>query len=205
MTRSSVLTVAAPVTDRAMTTLATAKDELDITNNKSDARITRWIREESGVIEDHTKRVWVSEAVVETFFASERSPEKLTLNRRPVTAIASVTEDDVALVPGDYLLDAQAGLLIRLDSNGLPALWAASCTVVSYTGGYTSIQALPPGIEKACLRLLQHRTSARGRDPSLRSISLPGLQDESYFGGATDGGLPTEVCDLLEPYIEHRL
>lgn len=214
---SSILTVLADAPTRDLTTLATVKDELGITDGESDARLSRWIREVSGLVESYCNRVFAQQTVQETFrFA--RGPEAwvrdnhrlvLQLKRRPVASIASVTEDTTALVAGaDFEADLTLGHVWRLISDMTTsrriAFQSANLVSVVYTGGYALMGGLPYPIEQACLGLLKHRWAARRRDPLLRSQNIPGVIEQQYWVGAVgdNGALPPEIEDLLTAYRE---
>ncbi len=222
---SSILTVTTPARTRDLTTLATVKDEFGIKDTKSDARLRRWIRDASGAIETYTRRVWAMETVTETFYHRQGSnsfyrawvypnrhgssielPHALCLARYPVTNVVSITEDGTALATTDYLWDEPQGIVYRLTTDGTPISWYGSTTVITYTAGYDLLDGLPPEVEQACLTLLKHRRSSRGRDPLLRQISVPGVQEETYWvGGIGDNAaVPPEVAGLLAQHIDMR-
>ncbi len=196
----SLLTVLTPASSRALTTLATVKDELGITDDESDARLHRWIDEASGRIEAYLDRILASETVQETFRLSG-APACLRLARRPVTAIASAEVDGATLAADQYEIDAPAGLLYPI-SGQQRIRWFGRTVIVTYTGGYTSVETLPRPIEAACLGLLRHRWAARDRDPLLRSLAIPGVATEQYWvGAAGEGGdIPPEIAALLDPF-----
>ncbi len=197
---SSLLTVLTPASSRALTTLTTIKDEIGITDDSADARLQRWIDDESERIETYLGRVLASETVRETFRLTG-APGCLRLARRPVTAITSIAVDGVMLASDQYEIDATAGLFYPI-SGEQRVRWFACTVIVTYTAGYTSIGALPRPIETACIGLLRHRWAARDRDPMLRSLAIPGVVTEQYWVGATgdDGAMPPEIAALLDPF-----
>ena len=197
---SSLLTVLTPASSRALTTLATVKDEIGITDDTADARLQRWIDEASERIETYLGRVLASETVRETFRLTG-APGCLGLARRPVAAVASIGVDGAALASDQYEIDATAGLLYPI-SGDQRVRWFGYTVIVTYTAGYTSISALPRPIEAACLGLVRHRWAARDRDPMLRSLAIPGVATEQYWVGATgdDGDMPHEIAALLDPF-----
>ena len=71
----SLLTVLTPASSRALTTLANVKDEIDVTSDDSDARLERWIVEESERIETYLGRVLAQEVVQETFRLHDRATQ----------------------------------------------------------------------------------------------------------------------------------
>jgi hypothetical protein len=197
---SSLLTVLTPASSRALTTLATVRDEIGITDDAADARLERWIDEASERIETYLARVLAAETVRETFRLTG-APGCLGLARRPVTAITSIDADGVTLASDQYEIDAAAGLLYPI-SGDRRVRWSASTVIVTYTAGYMSVEALPRPIETACIDLLRHRWAARDRDPMLRSLAIPGVVTEQYWVGATgdDGAMPPEIAALLDPF-----
>lgn len=210
----SLLTVLTPASNRALTTLAAVKDEIDTTGGDSDARLLRWIAEESERIETYLGRLLAQEVVQETFRLHDRAnrltvaPDCVRLGRRPVTAIASIEVDGASLTTDDCELDAGPGLLYRLHQvwGENRCRWFGFKVVVTYTAGYPSIAALPRPIEAACLGLIRHRWAARGRDPMLRSLAIPGVATEQYWVGATgeDGDMPPEIAAMLDPFRDVR-
>ena len=203
----SLLTVLTPASNRVLTTLDAVRDEIDATAGDTDTRLSRWIAQESDRIETYLGRVLAEEGLRETFRLHDHShrlttmPVCLRLARRPVTAIASIETDGVALPAGQYEADAGAGLLYRLHCDRR-VRWCGRTVVVTYTGGYASIGAMPRPVEAACLGLIRHRWSARGRDPMLRSLAIPGVATEQYWVGTTgdDGDMPPEIAALLDPF-----
>ena len=197
---SSLLTVLTPASSRALTTLATVKDEIGITDDGADARLQRWINEASERIETYLDRVLTAETVRETFRLTD-APACLRLARRPVTVIDSIDVDGVTLASNQYEVDVAAGLLFLM--NGPRRVRWFGCTVIiTYTAGYVSVAALPRPIETGCISLLRHRWAARDRDPMLRSLAIPGVATEQYWIGAIGEGcdLPLEVAALLDPF-----
>ncbi len=197
---SSLLTVLTPASTRALTTLATVKDEIGITGDEADERLQRWIDEASERIETYLGRVLASETVRETFRLTG-APACLRLARRPVATIATIDVDGVTLASGQYEIDATAGLLHPV-SGDRRVRWFGRTVIITYTAGYVSIGALPRPIETACLGLVRHRWAARDRDPMLRSLAIPGVVTEQYWVGATgdDGDMPPEIAALLDPF-----
>jgi len=197
---SSLLTILTPASSRALTTLVTVKDEIDITDDAADARLLRWIDEASERIETYLGRVLAAETVRETFRLTG-APGCLRLTRRPMTTIASIDVDGVTLARDQYEVDATAGLLYAI-SGEQRARWFACTVTVTYTAGYASVEVLPRPIETACLGLVRHRWAARDRDPMLRSLAIPGVATEQYWVGATgdQGDMPPEIAALLDPF-----
>lgn len=128
--------------------------------------------------------------------------EVVSVTPPPATTTAS-TLFTLETVP-DYLIDEIDGLLYRLDCNGNLIKFSGSQIVVSYTGGYVVPTNTPLDLEQACIQLVTLRYFTAQRDPTLRSINIPGVQEETYWVGARgdDGAMPPEIAGLLEPYRE---
>jgi hypothetical protein len=226
--QATSLVVMTPAASYDMTTLDVVKDELAITDTSADARLKRWITASSRTIQNYTRRVFAQETVVETFYQSGVNAGiplgvpivppliplamprydamwAIRLKRFPVGAMASITVDGNTLDTSGYFLDANCGLLYRTDSSGNPVRWLCQQVVVTYTGGYAD--NLPPDLELACITLVRGLWFASRRDPSLRQISIPNVQEETYWVGqrGDDGAVPPEVAGRLDPYREVSL
>jgi hypothetical protein len=221
----SVLTVTVPAASLNLTTLAIVKDELDIIDAAQDTRLARWISEASSQIHRWINRSLVSETVSELFpgcgssrpdwmFGDVRrsldnggthATYRLLLARFPVSSIDSVVIDDGdPLDAATYTLDGEKGVLY------LP-YWSGSKIVVVYTGGYaltatSGVQTMPGAVVQAATAMVCLRHAMRGRDPSLRSVDVPGVLSETYWVGAKgeDGAMPPSVTGLLEGFREVR-
>ena len=103
-------------------------------------------------------------------------------------------------------MDGTQGMLYRLSAGGTPLSWYGSETIVTYTAGYDLLDDLPPEVEQACLIMMKHRWSSRSRDPLLRQISVPGVQEETYWVGGIgeNAAVPPEAAGLLAQHIDMR-
>lgn len=124
----------------------------------------------------------------------------LPLSRLPIMAVTTVTLNGEPLDATQYSVEPEAGLLVR-SSAGLSRRWEPrSLVVVEYTAGF---DPLPADLKAACLRLIEADWTQRGKDPSLKSISI-GSIGLTYFGAAAAPGIAS-VADLLSPYRQVRL
>jgi hypothetical protein len=224
---SSLFTVVTPALTHDLTTLETAKDELNITGNDSDVRLARWIRETSGYIATWCNRTFAIETVSELWRAADRhhfflpfhtghsatnTPDPLLLRRYPIVSIDGVSEEDGdPLLATDYEYDATTGRLWRLsggdsDPAGAAAAtrmhWYAAKIVVTYAGGYDTPRDKPYQLEQACLMLMKNRHDGITRDRLQRSQNIPGVLQEEWWNPATPGqpGMPPEVAEILDPF-----
>lgn len=90
--------------------------------------------------------------------------EELILSRRHDVEIISVTVDDDLADADTYEVNAEEGLLYRLDDDER-TIWAASKIVVVYDAGFDTV---PPGLVGAASDLLRLRNSETSRDPLVK-------------------------------------
>jgi hypothetical protein len=204
---STSLTINTPASSYDLTTLAIAREELNISDDQSDGMLRRWISETSILLATACNRTFGLETVSETFRGRRGA---VRLSRYPVTALASVTDTGNTDITADFVLDADVGLLRRA---GLPndwferdldwgwaQGWPGFDLTVHYSGGYALPDSVPLPLQQACLTMLKHRWAARTRDPSLRQIDIPGVVSKSFWVSSNAGGLPPEVQELLGAY-----
>jgi len=183
------------------------KDELRIgsADTEHDAFLARAITQVSAAITNYCNRVFAAETVRDVVY-SRLGETQLQLSRFPVINVTAVmvadgTGGQVALAENtDYLVDAPRGWLLRLGGGGVPTSWYNTPTTVTYQAGF---QDIPGDLQQAALRLIAARFHNRGRDPTLRSQSQPGLGDQTYWIGSVPGShgpFPDEVLVILDSY-----
>lgn len=222
----SKLDIITPASSTKLTTLARVKLELKITKGDDDSLLNSKIDEASSDIQLALGYAVPSEAVQETFWHEHRQQfgygfgwrsdghqsESLILRRKAVSAITSVTVDDTVLDPSEYRLDADAGILYRLDTSGYPCLWLFSKSIiVAYTAGYVLPGApganLPASIEGATVDLLESFWLGRGRDPAIKSEEIMGVRRVDYWVGTVGDPeqLPPDVLRKIAPLRRPRM
>ena len=207
-----MLTVNAAAANRKLTTLAAVKTELGIADSAQDEALSAMIDQMSAAVESFCNRVFAIDAVTESvrlpqgsFDRPEAGVSFLRLSRWPLIGVTSVTEDGTALALTDFEADFSAGTLLRLDGAGRRRRWNAECVVVVYSGGYKlpadEGRTLPFDIELATIEMVRLRYMTKSRDPSLKSINIPGVLQEDYWVGnlSENGAIPPMVAGLLEP------
>lgn len=132
----------------------------------------------------------------------EVSRRQISLARRPVVAISSVTEDGETVAASGYEIDAAAGLLLRLDASDEPSCWAAAKITLVYSAGWETV---PDDLKEAAAKLSAvFLAEGRRADPNLKRENIPGvIEREWWIPPTADPAIPNEVMDLLAPYIEH--
>jgi hypothetical protein len=149
----------------------------------------------------------LSEDIVETFrrnrrrmasaapYQDNQRESSIYLSRYPVSAIASIAEDDETLAPDDFELRASEGRIVRL-SGGAETPWVGAKIVVAYSAGYSSV---PEALKLAAITLVKLKASELNRDPLLRGETYEGLGSAQYFqsGAIAGGALPPGIADML--------
>jgi hypothetical protein len=205
-----------PAASMALVTVDQAKAALGIdpADTTQDASLTAQIASVSQGIFRYVDRVLVQQSYRDQFryVCNYNYPgEPLQLRQYPIAVditgapLATITEDGVAVDPLYYEADTDRGLLYRLDGAD-PYGWTGMLITVDYTAGY---EPIPDDIQAAALDWLTSRYHAEGRDPALRSETIPDVLSQVYagdFGAGTSGGaIPPAARDLLQPYRLYSL
>lgn len=110
----------------------------------------------------------------------------------------------IAVDPLLYRLDAERGMITKRSQYGVLQPWNTALPLVIYQGGYLlpndSGANLPTDIEGAVYKAMRYLWQTRGRDPSIRSTSEPGIGQITYWMGEQ----PDVQC-VVEDYREARL
>lgn len=199
-------TVSVAAASRDLTTLATVKTELGITDTTLDAWLSAQITQASQAAATYCNRVFAKETLLD-YFRLDCGAEKLLLSRQPVASITSVVEDGATLTAADYEFEAATGFLWRLDGSDNRSWWAAAKIVATHISGYELLATLPTDIEKACIVMVKQAYFAKTRDPMVKgeSIEIPGVETrrtDLWVGSVPgdNGAIPQEAEGLLGPY-----
>lgn len=142
-----------------LTTLATAKAWLAVTGTGDDALLTRLVSAVSAAAQQRMGRQIASQSYTDTRNGTDKMA--MAFPTQPVTAVASVTVDGIAIparpAPGQsgYTFDAQ---LIRL--VGYSFTRGVQNVVLVYTAGYA---ATPTDLEQAVVEIVAHKYKERDR------------------------------------------
>jgi hypothetical protein len=206
--RNTVTVTTAP-TETKLTTLSRVKAELNITDSANDTLLNAKIDEASSDAEASLGFTVPRATVAETFWHSETMewPEYLVLNRTPVVSIDSVVLDGDTVDASMYRYDVETGQVYALTSTGYPWRWLFyKSIIVNYTGGYLlpgeANRNLPVGIEGAVVDMVQSFWLAKGRDPLLKRVDIPGLVSREWWVGSVGeaGELPPGIVTKLAPF-----
>jgi hypothetical protein len=175
-----------------LTTLENVKGWLSppLTSTGDDALLTRLITAASQFIE-----TWLNRAVATQSYAETRDGDggrRLVFAHTPVTAIASLTIDGIAIPPAPDA--ASPGFVFSptvLYLQGWRFTPGYQNVVASYTAGY---DATPPEIEQACIELVVLRYKERDR---IGQVSK-NLAGEVVAFAQKD--MPADVQTLIDQY-----
>jgi hypothetical protein len=207
--RYRITRVITPADSLALVTLDQAKAALgiDLADTSQDTALTQHIDAVSIAVNNYCSRIFA----VQTYRDQLRNAyggfgEALVTRQYPIVVEAGtdlvVTEDGAVLDPTLYEVDPDTGRLYRLYSaSSAASAWTAPLILVDYTGGFNPI---PPDVQGAALDWVTTRWHAAGRDPALRSETIPDVISQVYAGdagaGTSAGAIPPGARDLLTPY-----
>jgi hypothetical protein len=140
-----------------LTTLANAKQWLNLTTSNDDALLSRLVTAASQFIQ-----TWLCRQIAQSTYAETRNGDggtRLAFANMPTTAVQAVTVDGTAILPAvsplaaGYLFDARCLYL-----NGYAFNRGYQNVTLVYTAGYA---ATPPEVEQACIELVALRYRER--------------------------------------------
>jgi hypothetical protein len=200
----STFNVTTPADDLSLLTIEELRAAVGVTGTAEDAalktlglRLSASIARQCCIASDGINPATLMlETCTETFRAV-RPPNELILARRPVTAIVSVSEHGAIIDPADYEIRRSAGILARLRGDRFSCFPTGKITVV-YKAGF---EDLPEDLKLAASKLALALYSETSRDPNLKRVSIPDVEEREYWvGPADDPLLSAEIQDLLAPY-----
>jgi len=129
----------------------------------------------------------------------------LMLSRRHAIEISSIVADDETLGEGDFEVDPESGIVMRLCGDE-PIRWCATRVVVTYDAGF---EELPDDLRSAALEFFRLMWREDDRDPALKTeeIDIPGVRNvrRDYWvgsvpGQSSEGAVPAIVAGQLKRY-----
>lgn len=202
--------VMVPATNLALVTLDQAKVALGIdpADTSKDALVQQYIDQISAAIDNYCGRTFVRQTYRDQnrYVCNWLNPGDALLTRQwPIplddggVPVLTVTEEGTVVDPAQWEVDTETGSLYRLDASAAMYPWTSNLIVIDYDAGY---DVIPPDVEGAALEYLMVRWSSAGRDPALRSETIPDVISQTYtdttIAGAT--AVPSGVRDWLAPY-----
>lgn len=208
----SIVTVTAAAASRDLTTLARVKQEIGGSfTAEEEQRLQQLLTSVSKAVENYLHWELAVETVSEAFRLDldDDAPEWVLLRRLPVTAIASVTLDGVAVASTLYEVDAATGRLVALDASGYRCRWyICRSLIVAYSAGYVlpgiSGATLPGDIELGTLAWIRSAWLESGRDPKVKREEIPGMISRDYWVGVLgEDNVPPAAAQWLDPLVRH--
>lgn len=115
--------------------LANVKSRTGITDTTNDTFLTAQITLISDTIEAYCRRVFTEQDYTQTFYLDDYVPSAmLELYHFPVSAVATIFEDDEEVDTDVYRIHMPTGRVVRTDG----AFFYVDETVVTYTAGYAA-------------------------------------------------------------------
>lgn len=192
-----------PAVATPIVTVTQAKNQLNITDESYDSKLTDFVAAASQMIVNRIGPVAGSPTVDE--WHDGGSTDILLYDEGPVQSITSVTESMGSVVytltqitldsgsvttPFGYTVDLDLGLLVRRAAGVAIPFAAGEANIhITFVAGYS---ATPPDITQATLLLVQHMwETQRGPNRSGGTGSI----DQVAFS------MPNRVMEILAPYI----
>lgn len=205
----STFSVTVPADDMSLLTLDELRSAVGVTGSAQDAalktlglQLSASIARQCGIASDGINVPTLMQETCTEVFLPSRQQDELILARRPVAAIVSVTENGVQIASDGYELRRGAGLLARLSGDRFSRFAAGKITVV-YKAGFEEV---PDDLKLAASKLALALYSETSRDPNLKRVTVPDVEEREYWvSPADDPLLSAEIQDLLAPYRQRFL
>lgn len=210
--RYQLTRIVTPAGSMALMTLDEAKAALGIPagDTSQDAALTMQMEATSVAVNNYCNRIFVVQTYQDTFRYVTNwlyGGQALRTRQFPIAVddggvpLVSVIEEGAELDGSLWEVYPEEGALYRRLDSGLVGSWLGNSIIVDYTAGYDPI---PADVRSAALEWLGARWGGTGRDPSLRSETIPDLITQTYDSGASSStgstAIPGGTRDLLAPY-----
>lgn len=200
----STFTVTTPASDLSLLTVEELRAAVGVTDASRDAaltalglRLSASIAKQCGVASDGIHPATLLSETCSEVFRPPRQHGDLILARRPVSAITSVSENGTVLDAANYEIRRGSGILTRLSGDRFSCFPCGKITVV-YEAGFDEA---PEDMKLAASKLAAALYSETARDPNLKRIDIPDVEEREYWVGPSDDPLlSAEISDLLSPY-----
>ena len=200
----STFTVTTPASELSLLTVEELRAAVGVTDASEDEaltalglRLSASIAKQCGVASDGIHPATLLSETCSEVFRPTRQQGDLILARRPVSEITSVSENGTALDAADYEIRRGSGILTRLSGDRFSCFPCGKITVV-YVAGF---ETAPDDLKLAASKLAAALYSETARDPNLKRIDIPDVEEREYWVGPSDDPLlSAEISDLLAPY-----
>ena len=200
----STFTVTTPASELSLLTVEELRAAVGVNDSSQDAaltalglRLSASIAKQCGVASDGVHPATLLSETCSEVFRPTRHRQDLILARRPVGEITSVSENGTVLDAADYEIRRGSGILTRLSGDSLSCFPCGKIAVV-YEAGF---ETAPDDLKLAASKLASALYSETARDPNLKRIDIPDVEEREYWVGPSDDPLlSAEISDLLAPY-----
>lgn len=210
--------------DTALTTLATVKARLGISDSSSDSLLEALINAASGAIVSFVGRsLHYEEDIEEYVIGTGRA--RLSVSRAPIWSIDSIAFDGSAIDSASYEVRGRDKYTGHIMAVSRAWTWTTSARggtiaqdpivsaeryryLVTYTAGYATptqspvadVEDLPTDIQEACILATQYLYAQVGKDTSVASESLLSYSVSYDRSAVSAYGLPLAAQAMLAPY-----
>jgi hypothetical protein len=200
--------VVTPAASFALVTVADAKTALGIdpADTSQDAILSQQIDAVSQAVNNWCNRIFV----VQTYQDQLRNPdfcwaEPIVTRQYPIIVAdpLAITVDGAAIDPTLFEVYPETGRLYPLNLAGTdPAtagVWSGALILVDYTAGF---DVIPADVQGAALEWVNARWNAIGRDPALRSETIPDVITQVWGGNdpSSASAMPDACTEWLSAY-----
>jgi hypothetical protein len=206
--RYQITRVITPADSLALITLDQAKAALGIdpADTSQDAKLQQQIDAVSAAIDNWCDRIFVRQTYRDQFryaFNWLNPGEPLQTRQYPIpldtggVPVLVIAENGSTLDAAVWEIEIESGSLYRLNNSAAVSAWTGTSIVVDYDAGYDTI---PADVQGTALEWLTARWGAIGRDPALRSETIPDLITQVYSTDTTMPSMPSGVRECLSGY-----
>ncbi len=208
--RNRITRVVTPASSMALVTLDQAKAALGIdpADTSQDALLATQIEAVSLAVNNYCGRIFVVQSYQDTLRYVAQwiyAGEPLRTRQYPIVVepggapLVTVIENGATVDVAFWDVYPEEGTLYRIDGAILTA-WTGTTILIDYTAGFDPV---PADVQMAALEWLTARHGAAGRDPGLRSETIPDVITQVWGSNDTATGsssVPAAARDLLGPY-----
>ena len=207
--RYQISRVITPAASFDLVTLDQAKTMLgiDASDTSQDAAIQQNITAVSAAINRYCDRVFVQQVYRDQYrYVCNwlAAGEPLRTRQFPIATdatglpLATVTSDGAVLDAAMWEADTESGTFYAIDGAIVDA-WTGTTILIDYTGGFDPV---PADVQAAALEWVAARYYSVGREPGLRSETIPDLIEQSWDSA---GSAASASATMIPPGVEGLL
>jgi hypothetical protein len=153
------------------------------------------------VVMDKTFRPTLRSETVRDVIKVKCNTHGVVLSRMFVTAVTSVKINGTLIDPACYEYESSPAVLYKVSGNRL-MLWNECTIEVEYVAGFTTV---PQALQLVTTKLATSEYFKVGRDQDVKRIKVEGVEEREFRGSViTNSVLPSDMMNMLRPFINHR-